>query len=108
MAISACRQCGRSNLPLIHPPLALEDWLREWDDEFGLVLHPVAASLANHVPLPCLAFLVGLKGGLSDTGVKQTQAAGLHAMCLGPQVLRTETAPMVALAAAQQPWGDFV
>lgn len=43
VAISACEQCGRSSLPLIHPPLALEDWLRGRDDELRLVLHPVAA-----------------------------------------------------------------
>jgi 16S rRNA (uracil1498-N3)-methyltransferase len=27
VAISACEQCGRSVIPLIHPPLALADWL---------------------------------------------------------------------------------
>ncbi|MCR3817161.1 16S rRNA (uracil(1498)-N(3))-methyltransferase, partial [Pseudomonas aeruginosa] len=42
VAISACEQCGRSSLPLIHPPLALEDWLRGRDDDLRLVLHPVA------------------------------------------------------------------
>ncbi|MBF2952674.1 16S rRNA (uracil(1498)-N(3))-methyltransferase, partial [Pseudomonas aeruginosa] len=35
------------------------------------------------------------------------QAAGFHAARLGPRVLRTETAPVVALAVAQQLWGDF-
>lgn len=43
VAISACEQCGRSSLPLIHSPLALEDWLRGRDDDLRLVLHPVAA-----------------------------------------------------------------
>ncbi|MBF2937877.1 16S rRNA (uracil(1498)-N(3))-methyltransferase, partial [Pseudomonas aeruginosa] len=39
--------------------------------------------------------------------VEQAQAAGFHAARLGPRVLRTETAPVVALAVAQQLWGDF-
>ncbi|MBF3201876.1 16S rRNA (uracil(1498)-N(3))-methyltransferase, partial [Pseudomonas aeruginosa] len=30
-----------------------------------------------------------------------------HAARLGPRVLRTETAPVVALAVAQHLWGDF-
>lgn len=107
VAISACEQCGRSSLPLIHPPLALEDWLRGRDDDLRLVLHPVAASLASHAPPSRLAFLVGPEGGLSDAEVEQAQAAGFHSARLGPRVLRTETAPVVALAVAQQLWGDF-
>lgn len=55
VAISACEQCGRSSLPLIHPPLALEDWLRGRDDDLRLVLHPVAAPLASHAPPSRLA-----------------------------------------------------
>ncbi|EQL42790.1 hypothetical protein M770_34685 (plasmid) [Pseudomonas aeruginosa VRFPA03] len=47
------------------------------------------------------------EGGLSDAEVEQAQAAGFHAARLGPRVLRTETAPVVALAVAQQLWGDF-
>ncbi|MBF3255007.1 RsmE family RNA methyltransferase, partial [Pseudomonas aeruginosa] len=54
-----------------------------------------------------LAFLVGPEGGLSDAEVEQAQAAGFHSARLGPRVLRTETAPVVALAVAQQLWGDF-
>lgn len=108
VAISACEQCGRSSLPLIHSPLALEDWLRGRDDDLRLVLHPVAAPpLASHAPPSRLAFLVGPEGGLSDAEVEQAQAAGFHAARLGPRVLRTETAPVVALAVAQQLWGDF-
>ncbi len=59
VAISACEQCGRSSLPLIHPPLALEDWLRGRDDDLRLVLHPVAAPPGQ----PCAAVAPGLPGG---------------------------------------------
>jgi 16S rRNA (uracil1498-N3)-methyltransferase len=44
---------------------------------------------------------------LSDAEVEQAKAAGCHAARLGPRVLRTETAPVVALSVAQQLWGDF-
>ena len=54
-----------------------------------------------------LAFLIGPEGGLSEAEVEQAKAAGFHAARLGPRVLRTETAPVVALAVAQQLWGDF-
>ncbi len=107
VAISACEQCGRSVLPVIHSPLLLADWLKQSDAELKLVLHPVAEPLTSHASPATLAFLIGPEGGLSDNEVEQAKAAGFHAARLGPRVLRTETAPVVALAVAQQLWGDF-
>ncbi|SDL24952.1 16S rRNA (uracil(1498)-N(3))-methyltransferase [Pseudomonas indica] len=107
IAISACEQCGRSVLPVIHPPLLLSDWLRQTEADLKLVLHPVAEPLSSHPKPASLAFLIGPEGGLSETEVDQAKAAGFHAARLGPRVLRTETAPVVALSVAQQLWGDF-
>ncbi|MDP3978501.1 MAG: 16S rRNA (uracil(1498)-N(3))-methyltransferase [Pseudomonas sp.] len=107
VAISACEQCGRSVIPLIHPPLALADWLEQSEAELKLVLHPVAEPLASHGKPQSLAFLIGPEGGLTDAEVAQAKSHGFHAARLGPRVLRTETAPVVALSVAQQLWGDF-
>ena len=107
VAVSACEQCGRSVLPIIHPPVALNEWQASVQAELKLVLHPVAAPLQSHARPQTLAFLIGPEGGLSDSEVEQAKAAGFHAARLGPRVLRTETAPVVALAVAQQLWGDF-
>ncbi|MBD9426360.1 16S rRNA (uracil(1498)-N(3))-methyltransferase [Pseudomonas sp. PDM15] len=107
VAISACEQCGRSVLPVIHSPMLLADWLKHSDAELKLVLHPVAEPLTSHARPATLAFLIGPEGGLSDAEVEQSKTAGFHAARLGPRVLRTETAPVVALAVAQQLWGDF-
>jgi len=107
VAISACEQCGRSVIPVIHPPLALADWLEQTEAELKLVLHPVAEPLASHGRPQSLAFLIGPEGGLADAEVAQAKHAGYHAARLGPRVLRTETAPVVALSVAQQLWGDF-
>jgi 16S rRNA (uracil1498-N3)-methyltransferase len=106
VAISACEQCGRSVLPLIHPPLVLEDWLKQSSAELKLVLHPVAEPLTSHRKPQSLAFLIGPEGGLSDNEVALAQSAGFQPARLGPRVLRTETAPIVALAVAQHLWGD--
>lgn len=107
IAISACEQCGRSVVPLIHPPMPLAQWLKQSDAELKLVLHPVAEPLTSHAKPTTLAFLIGPEGGLNDAEVDQAQDAGFHAARLGPRVLRTETAPVVALSVAQQLWGDF-
>ncbi|UFH49685.1 16S rRNA (uracil(1498)-N(3))-methyltransferase [Pseudomonas sp. KNUC1026] len=107
VAISACEQCGRSSVPVIHPPLLLEQWLGQTEADLKLVLHPVAEPLASHPRPGRLAFLIGPEGGLTEQEVVQAQAQGFHPARLGPRVLRTETAPVVALALAQQLWGDF-
>ena len=107
VAISACEQCGRSVLPVIHAPITLAEWQAHVQAELKLVLHPVAAPLESHARPHNLAFLIGPEGGLSEAEVEQAKAAGFHAARLGPRVLRTETAPVVALAVAQQLWGDF-
>lgn len=107
VAISACEQCGRSVLPTIHAPVTLDDWLAQVSAELKLVLHPVATPLESHARPSSLAFLIGPEGGLSDAEVEQAKARGFHAARLGPRVLRTETAPVVALSVAQQLWGDF-
>ncbi|EPL14391.1 16S rRNA (uracil(1498)-N(3))-methyltransferase [Pseudomonas sp. CF161] len=107
VAISACEQCGRSRVPVIHPPLLLADWIKQTQAELKLVLHPVAEPLVSHAKPASLAFLIGPEGGLSDAEVEQAHGAGFLPARLGPRVLRTETAPVVALAVAQQLWGDF-
>jgi 16S rRNA (uracil1498-N3)-methyltransferase len=107
VAISACEQCGRSRVPVIHPPLLLADWLKQVEADLKLVLHPVAEPLVSHAKPGSLAFLIGPEGGLTDGEVETAQGAGFHSARLGPRVLRTETAPVVALAVAQQLWGDF-
>ncbi|MNM62895.1 Ribosomal RNA small subunit methyltransferase E [compost metagenome] len=107
VAISACEQCGRSSVPIIHTPQLLADWLKACDQDLKLVLHPVAEPMVSHQQPATLAFLIGPEGGLSEAEVEQAKAAGFHAARLGPRVLRTETAPVVALAVAQQLWGDF-
>ncbi|MOA28269.1 Ribosomal RNA small subunit methyltransferase E [compost metagenome] len=107
VAISACEQCGRSRVPVIHPPVLLADWIKQTEAELKLVLHPVAEPLVSHAKPATLAFLIGPEGGLTDAEVEQAKGNGFHAARLGPRVLRTETAPVVALAVAQQLWGDF-
>ena len=107
VASSACEQCGRSTLPIIHPPMLLADWLQQVQADLKLVLHPVAEPMQSHAKPASLAFLIGPEGGLSDAEVAQAVSHSFHAARLGPRVLRTETAPVVALTMAQHLWGDI-
>ncbi|MFP3409684.1 RsmE family RNA methyltransferase, partial [Pseudomonas sp. SIMBA_065] len=69
VAISACEQCGRSTLPVIHPPVTMAEWLGSTQADLKLVLHPVAEPLTSHEKPATLAFLIGPEGGLSEAEV---------------------------------------
>jgi 16S rRNA (uracil1498-N3)-methyltransferase len=54
-----------------------------------------------------VSLLVGPEGGLSERELRSATAAGFVPLRLGPRILRTETAPLAAIAAMQALWGDF-
>jgi len=104
---SACEQSGRSLLPQLNPPATLSDWLAGHPG--GLMLHHKASQTLATQPAPegKLNLLIGPEGGLNEAERLQAIACGFTGVRLGPRVLRTETAPIAALAAIQVLWGDF-
>ena len=110
VVISACEQCGRNRIPQITTPVTLKEWLMMMPDgDIRLVLHPDAEQRFSqaHISAERITLLVGPEGGLSDHELEQAVHAGYVAMRLGARILRTETAAITALAAAQALWGDL-
>lgn len=107
VAISACEQSGRNIPPLIHEPCALADWSARVQAELKLVLAPAVAGALPGDKVASVALLVGPEGGLSEAEIAATRAQGFRPWQLGPRVLRTETAPVAALALLQARFGDF-
>lgn len=107
IAISACEQCGRSKLPIINQPKYASDWVKEVEADLKLVLHLIAEPMENHPKPSSLALFIGPEGGFSDAEILLAEQHAFQNVRLGSRVLRTETAPIVALSIAQQLWGDF-
>ncbi len=110
VAISACEQCGRNRIPLLHPPLSLSEWLAQPHTQLALTLHPRQATpLASLTDIPAdgVRLLVGPEGGLTDEEISAALASGFRTTLLGPRILRTETAALAAIAALQVRFGDF-
>jgi 16S rRNA (uracil1498-N3)-methyltransferase len=80
IAISACEQCGRNRLPEISGLMDLGSWLDGTEAERKFVLHH---------------------------RIEAAEEAGFESLALGPRVLRTETAPLAAIAILQARWGDM-
>ncbi len=109
----AAEQCGRRELPELAPILSLEDFLLAHGT--GPLL--VCTTEADSRPLPevCrrlqgapeITLLVGSEGGFTESELTQLRAGGAILTSLGPRLLRTDTAAVVALAVVQALIGDL-
>ncbi|HHH39346.1 MAG TPA: 16S rRNA (uracil(1498)-N(3))-methyltransferase [Sedimenticola sp.] len=110
VVVAACEQSGRRRLPSLHPATALAHSLEEPPAPgVGILLdHRASASLARLPPPPGRVWLLtGPEGGWTGAERAQLLSAGFRGAHLGPRVLRTETAPLAAIASIQALWGDF-
>ncbi|CAB1215488.1 16S rRNA (uracil(1498)-N(3))-methyltransferase [Acinetobacter bouvetii] len=99
IAIAACEQCGMNKVPEVLAPVSLQDWLASELPATKLVLAPNKDQvdvLANATP--DIALLIGPEGGLSEAEIQLSNNIGFVNWCIGNRVLRTETAPVVALS----------
>jgi len=110
IAISACEQCGRVRIPAVLTPQPLGQWVQSVATEHKWVLHcdhhGAPKSVTGMATPADAALLIGPEGGLADQEVTLACKSGFEALRLGPRVLRTETAPVVALSALSVMWGE--
>jgi 16S rRNA (uracil1498-N3)-methyltransferase len=114
--IEAAEQCGILSLAAVAAPLPLERYLAERDARRLLVFCDEAADIAD--PLVALKgaradgagidVLIGPEGGFAEEEreslLRQPNALRL---CLGPRILRADTAGVAALALVQAVLGDW-
>ncbi len=110
---AAMKQCGRSRLPQVRPPVALREFFAglpqsvpRWvahspAPENGNAWSGATISSANGV------LLIGPEGGFSSEEVELATKHGFQFVALGPRRLRTETAALVAAAWLLQQAGEF-
>jgi 16S rRNA (uracil1498-N3)-methyltransferase len=110
IAISACEQCGRNRLPLLHALTRFEQWVAAPSvAKLRVFLAPDAATSLSGLARPegSIELLVGPEGGLTREEAGAALDAGFRAVRLGPRILRTETAPLAAMSALNALWGDW-
>ena len=105
IAVSACEQCGRNQVPVIHPPQSLADWLRSKDAPPADAARLVLSLREGNQPLRLAAgdakavwVLHGPEGGLTAQEEDWALAQGWKPASLGSRVLRAETASVAALS----------
>jgi len=109
----ACKQSGRSWLPVLEPPLTPVELARHRAEPVMAVLDPLAGLsldtwLRSLLPAPIglgtrarpIVLVIGPEGGLSEEERDALLACDASLTWLGPHVLRVETAAEAAMAIA--------
>ncbi len=113
IVVSACEQCGRNKLPSIEKPERLSEMLAKASEfDIALLLDPQAimglsTTLENHSNAANILICTGPEGGFTDEETEAAAQAGMLKVHAGPRILRTETAPLVALSIVQALLGDM-
>ena len=109
IVISATKQCKRAWLPELHHPQPFETSLTQLEEfSLRLILNPQTEqeSQTQHIKTvlrevsqpTSIALFVGPEGGFSDQEVAVATESGCVPVTLGTNILRTETAAIVAIA----------
>jgi 16S rRNA (uracil1498-N3)-methyltransferase len=114
--IEAAEQCGILSLAAVAAPLPLERYLGERDarrllvfcDEAAEIADPLAALKAARADGAGIDVLIGPEGGFSEEE-RESLLRQPHTLrlCLGPRILRADTAGVAALALVQASLGDW-
>lgn len=106
IAYEAAKQSKHEVVPRVHEIKSLSEFLTEhtvnnldilaYEEEQS---YSLKACLQSNALNQDITFLVGAEGGFAPKEVEQAVAQGFKCVTLGKQILRTETAPLMLLAA---------
>ena len=94
----ALKQCRRAWAMELASPTTLADLVSRAEPERGVVAHPGGGTINELPPGRERLLLIGPEGGFSPEEEQILDAAGWPRICLGPYVLRAETAAIAGAA----------
>jgi len=104
----ACEQSGRARLPQFDPVISYAAFLEQPLDGQHLILDPRNNQHLSQLSAPeRLILMIGPEGGFTPEERDQAYRHQAQGVQLGPRILRTETAVVAGLTAAQTLWGDL-
>lgn len=107
IAISACEQSGRLDVPVINKPISLME-LSLSESANKWMLEPSGSdALPQSIAENNIVLLIGPEGGFSADEIDWAKCHAFKIVALGSRILRTETAPVAALAILQHKYGDM-
>ncbi|MBZ0165739.1 MAG: 16S rRNA (uracil(1498)-N(3))-methyltransferase [Candidatus Omnitrophica bacterium] len=105
VAVNAAKQCQRSTVPAIHPPMPFNEALSRLLSQSVVIMpsltgltEPLFPALRKLSTPSHLSIMIGPEGDFSKNEYAQAQSSGVIAVTLGPTVLKVETAAMTTVA----------
>jgi len=106
IAREAAMQSSRLDIPRVEPVTGFKDFLRTLNSEPRTLLlmpweeggAPIRDVLTGNADARYVSLFIGPEGGFSSAEVSAAGVSGFHIVSLGPNILRTETAAIAALA----------
>ena len=111
----AAEQSGRRRVPALEAVAGLREAcdaaegvrLMPWECERATGIRPTLRAAGDEALRGGVSLFVGPEGGLTADEVAYAASQGIQPVSLGPRVLRSETAAMAAVAAAQYEMGEM-
>lgn len=108
VVIAACEQCGRNRVPTVEATRSFPQFMADAaQDGTRILLAPDGEVGFRELTVTApVCVLIGPEGGLTPAEREIATNSGFIPVRFGPRILRTETAPLAALAALQVLYGD--
>lgn len=113
IALEAAKQCNRGIIPKIGMPIKFNEAIElastmdlsviPYEKESATGFNVVASSCSD---ITTASIFIGPEGGFTEQEIQYAQSQGVRKITLGPRILRTETAGMVALSLMMYELGD--
>ena len=115
IGVESAKQCQRTSLPILETFMTIDEFLAQsfsadlcvllWEGEQEQRLKTILRRQAESMRSAIL--VIGPEGGFTAEEVRRFTEAGYQSVSLGPRILRTETAGLVALSILQYEFGDY-
>lgn len=114
IAVEAAKQCNRGIIPKVGIPIKFSEAI-ELASKFNLSVIPYEKESATgfkNIVSECsnvvtASIFIGPEGGFTEEEIHLAEAKGIKKLTLGPRILRTETAGIVALSLMMYDLGDI-
>ena len=106
--ISASEQSGRTKIPDLISPIQLEtECLKRYKSDLSIFYDTTGKDSYDANNPKDITAVIGPEGGFTEDEKQMAIDAGYMVMQSGPRLLRTETAPIMALSILQYLYGDL-
>ncbi|OPX42667.1 ribosomal RNA small subunit methyltransferase E [Ruminiclostridium hungatei] len=113
IALEAAKQCNRGLVPVVGMPVKFAEAVAAashkdlaiipYEKESSVGFKEIVSACSN---TKSAAIFIGPEGGFTEQEIELADSRGIRKMTLGPRILRTETAGIVALSLMMYELGD--